>query len=222
MVDQSMIPAIREAIKQNELGNASPYCLSFACLGASGASFGIFQGDTNVDHDARATLLKALQAKAADVATQNRIIAAVSRACPGGNPLTKDDTETANSALSCDQGIALVDRMDGRLLDVVLSELDSCISAAASRQQSLASAVQLYVALWVNMTGAPDTLNKWLGGTQELGLMPPLGPVVTKNDIEKYLQANTYFRVHPKNFVHMRDAVATAMPFLPGTVSVAA
>ena len=62
MVDTALIPAITAAIKTNEIGNASPYALSYAELGASGASFGIFQGDTNVNHTARATLLQALQA----------------------------------------------------------------------------------------------------------------------------------------------------------------
>ena len=55
MVDATLVPAIKAAIKQNELGDASPYMLSYACLGASGASFGIFQGDTNVNHVARET-----------------------------------------------------------------------------------------------------------------------------------------------------------------------
>jgi hypothetical protein len=32
--------------------------LSYARLGVSGASFGIFQGDTNVNHEARATCSK--------------------------------------------------------------------------------------------------------------------------------------------------------------------
>ena len=62
MVDTALFPAIRAAIKQNELGNASPYCLSYARLGQSGASFGIFQGDTNVNPLARSTLTDVLNA----------------------------------------------------------------------------------------------------------------------------------------------------------------
>ena len=217
MVDTALLPAIHEAIKENELGSVSPYCLSYARLGSSGASFGIFQGDTNVNHNARATLLKALEVAGADTATCNRILAAVSRPCPGGNPLSPEDTKLANDALSSEAGKHLVDNMDDDLLSVVIGELDTCIAAAATRNQTIVSEALLYIALWVNMTGAPDTLNKWLSGTQEIGLAPPVGPSVTALNIQNYLQANTYFRVHPKNFVHMRDSVNAALPLLPAT-----
>jgi hypothetical protein len=217
MVDTALVPAVREAIKQNELGNQSPYQLSYARLGASGASFGIFQGDTNVNHVARATLLRALQGANADGAAVARIMAAVSQPCPNGDPLTSADSAIANQALSSPAGRALVDGMDASLLQVVLGELDSCIAAAATaRGHTIEGAALLCIALWVNMTGAPDTLNKWLGGTQEVGLAPPTGPVVTRHNLESYLQANTYFRLHPRNFVHLQDSVNAALPLLPG------
>jgi hypothetical protein len=217
MVDKALLPAIREAIKENELGSVSPYCLSYARLGSSGASFGIFQGDTNVNHHARATLLQALQAAGADASTCNRILAAVSQPCPEGNPLSAEDTKLANDALSSKTGRQLVDEMDSDLFSVILGELDSCLAAAATRNQTIASEALLYIALWVNMTGAPDILNKWLSGTQEVGLAPPVGPTVTALNIQNYLQANTYFRLHPKNFVHLRDSVKAALPLLPST-----
>src|SRR5580692_9484759 len=103
----TLVAAIKLAIKENELGSASPYVLSYAMLGASGASFGIFQGDTNVNHTARATLLKALQANGTDADAITRIMAAVSQPCPNGNPLSPDDTIAANAALSSDGGKAL-------------------------------------------------------------------------------------------------------------------
>ena len=40
MVDKSLLPAIRETIKQNEIGSRTPYELSYARKGKSGASFG--------------------------------------------------------------------------------------------------------------------------------------------------------------------------------------
>jgi hypothetical protein len=215
MVDSALIPAIRVAIKQNELGNASPYELSYARLGASGASFGIFQGDTNVNHVARDTLRQILQAAGVGNVACDRIIGAVSQPCPDGNPLSPEDTAAANDALSSDAGKAVVDAMDNRLLQVVLGELDTCIAAANTRQQTIAPVALLYIALWVNMTGAPDTLNKWLSGTQEVGLAPPVGPTVTQQNLENYLQANTFFRLHPRNFVHMQDSVQAAVPSLP-------
>jgi hypothetical protein len=214
MVDPKLVPAIREAIKQNELGSASPYCLSYARLGASGASFGVFQGDTNVNHTARAVLVKVLQDAAAPADAVTRILAALSQPCPNGDPLTPADSALANAALDSVAGRADVDAMDGSLLDIVLGELDGCIAAAAGVAQTIDPVALLYMALWVNMTGAPVTLNKWLAGTTEVGVAPPVGPIVTRANIEGYLQANSYFRLHPRNFVHMQDSVAAAAPLL--------
>ena len=111
--------------------------------------------------------------------------------------------------------------MDQELLAVVLSELDSSIAAAASRNLTVEAGALLYIALWVSMTGAPNTLNKWLAGTQEVGLAPPIGPVVTSLNIQNYLRANTYFRIHPKNFVHMQESVKSALGLLPAAQAVA-
>ena len=210
----TLVAAIKGAIKENELGHASPYALTYARLGASGASFGIFQGDTNVNHTARATLLRALQASNTNTDAISRIMAAVGQPCPNGDPLAPDDGAAANAALSCDGGRALVDAMDDTLLSVVLDELDSCIAAAATRTMTIDFQALLYIALWVNMTGTPDALKKWLSGTQEAGLAPPTGPVVTPQNLQNYLHANTYFRLHPRNFVHMQDAVNAVAPLL--------
>jgi hypothetical protein len=132
MVDSRILPAIRAAIHENELGSGSPYRLSYARLGASGASFGIFQGDTNVNHRARATLLQALLAASCDQQTADRIMAAVSRPCPDGNPLAAADAALADGALASAAGRALVDEMDDELLHIVLAELDACFVAASS------------------------------------------------------------------------------------------
>jgi hypothetical protein len=214
-MDASLLPAVRLAIQQNELGNASPYCLSYARLGVSGASFGIFQGDTNVNHLARDTLRQALQVMGAPDDACDRIIAAVSQPCPDGNPLSDDDAALADGALASVAGRAMVDAMDDRLLQVVEGELDTCLAAANTRGQSIAPVALLYIALWVNMTGAPDTLNRWLCGTREVGLASPVGPTVTQQNLENYLQANTYFRLHPRNFVHLYDSVTAAVSLLP-------
>jgi hypothetical protein len=215
VVDRVLVPAIKMAIQQNELGNASPYTLSYARLGASGASFGIFQGDTNVNHVARDTLRQILVAAAIPPETCDRIIVSVSRACPQGNPLSEAETQQADTALASEAGRALVDAMDDRLLEIVLGELDTSIAAAATLRHTIESVSLLYMALWVNMTGAPSTLNKWLAGTAEAGVAPPVGPAVTRQNIETYLLANTYFRLHPRNFVHMTDSVTAAQHLLP-------
>jgi len=218
MADTALIPAIKAAIHVNELGSASPYCLTFAELGQSGASFGIFQGDTNVDPAARDTLRQVLAAGGAGAGDINRIVGAVSQPCPRGNPLDEADTTLANRALGSAAGMSLVDAMDGRLLNIVLAELDSSIAAAATRSLVLAGVSQLYIALWVNMTGPPGMLNKWLSGTPELGVPPPAGPSVTRVNIETYLHASSYFRLHPRDFVHMSDSVDAGVPLLPAGV----
>jgi len=215
MVAANLLPAIREAIKQNEIGNGSPYVLSFARLGSSGASFGIFQGDTNVNPLARDTLAQILHAQHADPIAVTRIIVELSRPCPNGNPLSASDTNLVNSALSSGAGRVAVDQMDSVLLNIVLGELDTCITAAASVNKTLAPIVQLYIALWVNMTGAPHTLNRWLTGTTVSGVAPPAGPVVTLDDIAAYLRASTYFKLHPRNFIHMSDSVGAGAQLLP-------
>lgn len=213
MPDPSMLPAIKAAIQANELGTASPYVLSFAGLSQSGASFGIFQGDTNVNAAARGVLRQALAAANADPASCDRIISALSQPCPQ-NPLSPSDTTLADNALSSDAGKALVDAMDSKLLQTVLADLDSSIAAAASRTFTLDPAVQLYICLWSNMTGAPTTLNHWLGGTTELGVAPPAGPLVSRPNIEAYLRSSSFFQLHPQNFLHMSDSVDAGMAVL--------
>ena len=215
MVEQALYPAIRAAIKQNELGNASPYCLSYARLGQSGASFGIFQGDTNVNPRARATLSDVLNAAGIDDAKAAAILAAVSRPLPAGNPLSPDDTTLVNDALASDLGQPLVDAMDNGLMQTVLTGIDSCV--AASGQRPIDPAAQLYMALWINMTGAPTTLCKWLGGDEIAGLAPPAGDAVGTEDIAAYLQASAYFRQNPRNFAHLQASVEAGAAQLPAS-----
>ena len=76
------------------------------------------------------------------------------------------------------------------------------------------AAALLYIALWINMTGAPGMLNQWLLGTPELGVAPPAGPSVTRVNVESYLHASCYFRLHPRNFTHMSDSVDAGLVVL--------
>ena len=221
MVDTALIPAIKEAIKQNEIGNASQYELSYARLGTSGASFGVFQGDTNVSHAARATLAAALRVRGADEETVTRILGLVGQPCPDGNPLSPEDTDLANAALSSSDGRKLVDQMDDGLLQIVLHGVDSCIAAAQTRSLTIDGIAILYIALWVNMTGPPNVLSRWLAGSVELGVPPAAGPRVSQHDIESYLHASKFFVLHPRNFVHLQNSVQAAIPDLPSPTATA-
>jgi hypothetical protein len=203
MVDATIFPALRAAIKQNELGTASPYCLSYACKGQSGASFGIFQGDTNVNPLARGTLTDVLNAAGVEDAKVAAIVAALSRPLPDGSPLHPDDQATANDALAATFGQTIVDQMDEQLMQTVLHGIDSCLAV-----RPIDPTAQLYLALWINMTGAPTTLLKWLAQTASGS--------VSATDIEGYLQATAYFSQNPKNFAHMQASVTAGAALLPG------
>lgn len=140
-------------------------------------------------------------------------MAAVSQPLPSGNPLSPDETALANGALASALGRPIVDQMDGQLMQTVLKGIDSCIAASGARP--IDPTAQLYIALWVNMTGAPTSLAKWLGGTEVAGLTPPDGASVSPGDLETYLQAQTYFRNNPRNFPHVQASVGAGAALLP-------
>lgn len=215
MVDQTLLPAIEQTISQNEIGDASPYCLSFARLGASGASFGLMQGDTNASQLARDTLRQVLSAAAVDQPTIDRILASVSVPLPSGNPLSASDTAVANDALASIPGRALVDAMDQELLSGVLQGLDSCVAAAATRNMTLAPLAYLYAAPWINMSGAPTSLIVWLKGGAVRGVPSPSPPIASGADMVAYLQATAYFQANPRNFVHLQQCVQKGAALLP-------
>lgn len=223
MPDPSLTPAIVAALRYNELGNASPYVLSFARLGQSGASFGIFQADTNTNVTAQTCLSQAMQAYGVSDGESADIMAIVSQPMPNGPaPLLSTCLAVANAALSSAAGMALVDAMDGDTLSVVLGEVDQCIKAASQRlgagsqaARTIDPAAQLSIACWVNMTGEPTALKAWLGGQSVLGLEPPEGSSVTAADMMNYLAATLYFRLHPRNLGHLQDAVAAGVAALP-------
>jgi hypothetical protein len=193
MVNQIYLPAIKATIRENEIGNASPYILSFAKLGNSGSSFGFMQGDTNASQLARTTLTNILTRSGADQATVDRILDALSRPLPDGNPLSEADLDTVNAALNLPEGRALVDDMDDKLLADVLAGVDACLAVAAIRNLVIAPLALLYIAPWVNMSGPPNLMKAWLAGAAVHGVPPPSPPEVEGSDIATYLQAMSYF-----------------------------
>jgi hypothetical protein len=215
MSDPNLLPAVQTTIRQNEIGDSSPYCLSFACLGQSGASFGYMQGDTNVSALTRATLRYVLSQANTDQTTSNRILSALSRALPNGNPLTKPDTLTVNKALAGEAGQKLVDQMDAKLLKVVLDGLDLCTSAAATNHLSISPIAYLYFAPWINMSGTPTLLTSWLKGAPVNGVPAPTLPTVLERDAQAYLQSMAYFQAHPRNFAHLEECVEKGAAELP-------
>jgi hypothetical protein len=214
MVSQAILPAIRETIRENEIGDQSPYVLSFARKGTSGASFGFMQGDTNVSALARSTLRQVFGTSGVDPDAVDRILNAVSRPLPNGNPLSISDTAIANAALGSASGRVLVDAMDEQLFSSVVAGVDRCLQAGTQRNLTITPVAILYIAPWINMTGPPTMLVAWLEGSPELGLPPP-DTQLDEQDIVAYLKASKYFKANPQNFAHLQACVAKGVALLP-------
>jgi hypothetical protein len=214
MVAQQFIPAIRETVKRNEIGSDTPYKLGFAKKGTSGASFGFMQGDTNPQPDARNTLRAVLAAAGQAQDFIDRVLAALSRALPNGNPLSAADTAAVNAALASDAGRPLVDAMDMRILQGVLNDVDKCVASAQTRNVLIEPLALLYIAPWINMTGAPKTLRSWLAGTVIEGLAPP-APTVKGADMAAYLRKMKFYENNPRNFETLQACVDKGAELLP-------
>ena len=208
MVDETLKPALRMALRLNEIGDASPYRLSFAGKGKSGASFGFMQGDMEAGQpEVQQTFHDALAAAGMDDATIAGFAAQLS--VPLINcPLDNADRDQVNAALLASS--ALVDAMDEQILGGVYNGLDACTARAGAAGRSIAAKGLIYMALWINMTGPPSTLLVWLGGgTPAMRRpVPPAGAVVDGPAMETYLQATDYFVENPHNFPHMMQCAA--------------
>jgi hypothetical protein len=95
---------------------------------------------------------------------------------PNGSPLSPADQKTADDALDSPQGRAIVDAMDNKTIQIVLGELDSSIAAAQAANKQLDAGSQVSIALWVNMAGAPTSLNAWIKGATIGGVARLLRP----------------------------------------------
>ena len=214
MVDDTLKPALRAALRCNEIGNETPYQLDFAAKGDSGASFGFMQGDMAVQPIARDTF-RAVMA-AAGIA-QSRIDAWVTQLSRHvtHNPLSTADTREINAALQAHSG--LVDAMDEKILTGVYASLDDCTSAAEEDNCTIRPAALIYMALWINMSGKPTTLLKWLRGENPGlgGSVPRAAPTVSEASIQAYLRATAYFRENPDNLPNVIRCAQKGATLLP-------
>ena len=211
MIDEHLLTTIRKVIRLNELGADTPYCLSFACQGNSGASFGLYQGDAHVDQPRVPDMLRRiLHLHGAEESTISRILGAVSQVCPV-DPLSADDKALANAALNTPGGRALVDQLDGEIERTLVERVQTCIDAAAGARLAVALDALLYIACWINMSGRPNQLNRWIAGTAVYNLPPPQPPRLEGSHICDYLRRTAFFATHPRNFEHLRDCVSGAL-----------
>jgi hypothetical protein len=208
--------ALRRALKVHEIGDKSPYQLFFARKANSGASFGFMQGDLAAG---QAIVQKTFRDCLVAAKIPEGKIGDLTRRLSGhltANPLTPADNDLVTNALQSQS--KLVDEMDMAILGDVLDGLDLCIADAAQAQRTISPQAQLYIAMWINMSGKPSNLRKWLAGG-DAGLpqpVAPAGPVVDVNAIEGYLKSTKYYIANPRNFKHMQESAAAGAALLPG------
>jgi hypothetical protein len=210
MPNPALKPALMRALKVHEIGrNGDPYEISFAILGRSGASFGAMQGDLAKGGDfVRQTLRDVLQAQG--VANTDGIMRKL--AVPlTGNPLSHAEHDAVDAALHAER--AKVDAMDERIAREVFVGLDECVAAAQGSGRSIDPTAQLYMALWINMTGKPTSLKAWCGGSSER--VPAPGNPVSVADIERYLRSTKHYTEHERNFRHLQESIADGAALLP-------
>jgi len=215
--DPTLEKALLTALRFHEIGSETPYKLFFAGKGKSGASFGFMQGDLAAGQGVvKRTFQDALEAAGFAAGTIKSLMLRLSVHLLL-NPLSKSETRDVNAALSSKAGKKLVDAMDKEIAAQVLEDLDLCIGTAAGANRKIAPAAQLYVAMWINMTGKPTKLLTWLkGGDPHLSKkLPKIGPVVDVAAIEGYLQATDYYTQNPRNFKHLQESAAKGKAELP-------
>jgi len=215
MPDPAILPALRATIRENEIGAKSPYELEFAQKGQSGASFGFMQGDMHVQKDARDTMVAVLTAAGVAPPKITQLMTALTPALPKGNPLNAADAKLVNDALNSATGRPLVDAMDQRIFQGIEKGVDDCVAAAQQGGVTMTPLACLWIAPWINMSGPPSLVLKWLKGAAINGVPAPSPPTVDDEEVRAYLQSLAYFQQNPKNFHHYEQCVAVGAALLP-------
>jgi hypothetical protein len=207
-IDINLRNAMTKALRINEIGDASPYEISFAKKGNSGASFGFMQGDLAANQPIVQQTFRSVLAAAGVAASAIADFVARLSVHLMANPLTAAETDVVDRALLA--GRNSVDAMDQNILSGVLDGVQKCIDTAATANRHIEAKALIYMALWINMSGAPNKLLLWLSG-QDPQLGSPVQPATAAVDgaaMESYLRATHYFMENPGNFPHMQASAA--------------
>jgi hypothetical protein len=215
MPEEKLKPALRQALQVHEIGDKSPYQLFFAAKGKSGASFGFMQGDLAAQQPiVQRTFHQCLSESGF---TEDEINGLARRLSVHliRNPLSREETERVNAALNSRRN--LVDAMDDAILTGVYSGLDKCLATATNAHRAIQPLAQLYIAMWINMSGPPSKMLQWLAGADpQLGVrVEPPGAEVDVNAIQAYLKATSYYRENPQNFAHLEESANAGARKLP-------
>lgn len=212
-ISTALLAGLKVALRLHEIGDASPYVLSFAGKAKSGASFGFMQGDLAagqpvVQRAFRSALQAAgIPAQQIDHFVQRLSVHLIS------NPLNAQDTALVNGALSAPAGRAQVDAMDDAILQGVITDLRQCLDTAEASGRQVDPKAAIYMAMWINMSGPPSTMLDWLSGDPVTMARPVPAPPMTVDAaaMEGYLHATSYYSENPHNFAHLTQCAAAGM-----------
>lgn len=214
-LDDPVQKTISTALRLHEIGNASPYQISFAGKGKSGGSFGFMQGDLAARQPAVGSTFLRVLAAAGVPAEKAESLKSLLSVHTIANPLTPQDTALINRALNSQAGRVLVDAMDQEIFRVVCDDLSKCMAIADENERTISLKALLYIAMWINMSGPPSTLLDWLSGKNVTFdnhvSVPPPEKIVDGVAMERYLQATHYFSANPANFKRLRQCAADAL-----------
>src|SRR4051812_29268494 len=104
MVAENIKPALRAALRAHEIGRGSPYRLSFAAKGKSGASFGFMQGDLAAGQTVATRAFRDAMAGGFTAEEIDRLLRLLS-VHSIRNPLTLEETERVNAAFENHRGV---------------------------------------------------------------------------------------------------------------------
>jgi hypothetical protein len=215
MPAENLRPALAEALRQHEIGGEDhlAYRLSFAGKGNSGASFGAMQGDLAAERPVAKKIFLAALAAAEVLEDRIEAITATLFGRPHKtSPLSEADTRLIEAALATSK--PLVDAMDAAITAEIWADLDKVTAAAAGAGRAIEPIALLYIANWINMTGPPTTLLRWVAG-EAVGSLPVAARVIDETAIQSYLLAQKYYRENPDTWPHMVRSVAKGAKLLP-------
>lgn len=193
------------------------YRLSFARIGASGASYGKLQADCHVNPDARTALAQILKASGMASDRIATIQGWLALRMPHGWVGAPEDLRDINAAIAAPSGRAIVDAQDQTLLDGLLTQLERCYGSAARHGVTIADDAALAICLWTNQAGPPNELRLWLAGEEvtlggtEITPWPAAAMVTLDGLISGYLNHVPFEACYPAQMTVLRDAVAVGL-----------
>ena len=193
------------------------YRLSFARIGASGASYGKLQADCHVNPAARTAMAQILKVSGMASDRIATIQGWLALRMPHGWVGAPEDLRDINAAIAAPSGRAIADKQDGELLNGLLTQLERCYGSAARHGVTIADDAALAICLWTNQAGPPTELRLWLAGEQvalggtEIAPCPAAATVTLDGLISGYLDHVPFEARYPAQITALREAVTVGL-----------